>query len=197
MFLHDQPPLGVAITFRGRVVLGLRLAMEFAARNMKITLPADDAVDAEIDLGPEGGAFSLAARLYVSLPGMERATAERLIEATHQVCPFREQRTETSSSRRRWSEAGPMKADSDKVEVAYRPASKPSIFIHAREKKTVRCRKRSGRPAHVPVADPCSARNQVGTQTVWRGSIAAPRKERSRQPPPQPRSPPQCDGYVG
>jgi Ohr subfamily peroxiredoxin len=63
-------------------------AMEFAAHNMKITLPTDHAVDAEIDLGPEGGAFSLAARLYVSLPGMDRATAERLIEATHQVCPY-------------------------------------------------------------------------------------------------------------
>ena len=63
-------------------------AMDFAARNMKITLPADHAVDAEIDLGPEGGAFSLAARLYVSLPGMERATAQRLIEAAHQVCPY-------------------------------------------------------------------------------------------------------------
>src|SRR3984957_18192331 len=63
-------------------------AMEFAAHNMKITLPADHAVDAEIDLGPEGGAFSLAARLYVSLPGMERATAERLIEAAHEVCPY-------------------------------------------------------------------------------------------------------------
>ena len=34
-------------------------AMEFAARNMKITLPADHAVDAEIDLGPEGDAFRL------------------------------------------------------------------------------------------------------------------------------------------
>jgi Ohr subfamily peroxiredoxin len=63
-------------------------AMEFAARSMKITLPADHAVDAEIDLGPEGGAFSLAARLYVSLPGMERATAQRLVEAAHQVCPY-------------------------------------------------------------------------------------------------------------
>ena len=39
-------------------------AMEFAARNMKITPPADHTVDAEIDLGPEAGAFSLAARLY-------------------------------------------------------------------------------------------------------------------------------------
>jgi osmotically inducible protein OsmC len=63
-------------------------AMEFAARNMKITLPADHAVDAEIDLGPEAGGFSLAARLYVSLPGMQRETAQRLIEATHLVCPY-------------------------------------------------------------------------------------------------------------
>lgn len=63
-------------------------AMEFAARNMKIVLPADHAVDAEIDLGPEGGAFSLAARIYVSLPGIERAAAQRLVDAAHQVCPF-------------------------------------------------------------------------------------------------------------
>src|SRR5216683_1449736 len=60
-------------------------AMEFAARNLKIALPADHAVDAEIDLGPAGGGFSVAARLYVSLPGMDPATAQRLIEATHQV----------------------------------------------------------------------------------------------------------------
>src|SRR6266852_2429827 len=72
----------------GRDSLTSRRPSEFAARNMKITLPADHAVDAEIDLGPEGGAFSLAARLYVSLPGMERATAQRLVEAAHQVCPY-------------------------------------------------------------------------------------------------------------
>jgi osmotically inducible protein OsmC len=58
--------------------------MEFAARRMKITLPADRPVDAEIDLGPERGA----AHLYVSLPGIERATAERLVEAAHRVCSF-------------------------------------------------------------------------------------------------------------
>jgi osmotically inducible protein OsmC len=63
-------------------------AMEFAARTMKIALPADHVVDAEIDLGPQGGGFSLAARLYVSLPGMDPETAQRLIEATHQVCPY-------------------------------------------------------------------------------------------------------------
>ena len=53
-------------------------AMEFVARSTKITLPADAAVDAEIDLGPEGGAFSLAARIYVSLPGMDRAAAQKI-----------------------------------------------------------------------------------------------------------------------
>ena len=63
-------------------------AMEFVARNMKITLPPDHAVDAEIDLGPDGGGFALAARLFVSLPGMDRATAQRVLEATHQVCPY-------------------------------------------------------------------------------------------------------------
>src|SRR3984893_8014244 len=63
-------------------------AMEVAAPSMKITLPADHAVDAEIDLGPEGAGFGLAARLYVSLPGMERATAQRLVEAAHQACPY-------------------------------------------------------------------------------------------------------------
>jgi len=63
-------------------------AMEFAARTLEIALPADHAVDAEIDLGPEGSAFGLAARLYVSLPGMDRATAQRLVEAAHRVCPY-------------------------------------------------------------------------------------------------------------
>ena len=79
-------------------------AMEFAARNMKITLPADHAVDAEIDLGPEGGAFSVAARLYVSLPGMERARRSALSRRPTRCVPIREQRTGTSPSKRRWSE---------------------------------------------------------------------------------------------
>jgi len=91
-------------------------AMEFAARNMKITLPADHAVDAEIDLGPEGGAFSLAARLYVSLPGMERRRRRSALSRRPTRCvPIREQRTGTSPSKRRWSEAAPMRADSDRL----------------------------------------------------------------------------------
>jgi len=51
-------------------------------------LPADVAVDAEIDLGTTHGAFGLAARLNVSLPGMDRQAAQALVEAAHQVCPY-------------------------------------------------------------------------------------------------------------
>jgi Ohr subfamily peroxiredoxin len=90
-------------------------AMEFAARSMKIPLPADHAVDAEIDLGPEGGAFSLAARLYVSLPGMDRATAQRLVEATHHVCPYSRATHGNIAVETTLVEAAPMRADSDRL----------------------------------------------------------------------------------
>jgi organic hydroperoxide reductase OsmC/OhrA len=55
---------------------------------MKVTLPADTAVDAEVDLGPVGEAFGIAARLTISLPGLDRDTAERLVEIAHTVCPY-------------------------------------------------------------------------------------------------------------
>ena len=63
-------------------------AMQVVAGRMKVTLPADTAVDAEVDLGPAGEAYGIAARLIVSLPGLDRNTAERLIEVTHTVCPY-------------------------------------------------------------------------------------------------------------
>lgn len=65
-------------------------AMKAVAAKQKIQLPADLAIDAEVDLGPikEGAAYGIAARLNVSLPGMERAAAQQLVEAAHQVCPY-------------------------------------------------------------------------------------------------------------
>ena len=63
-------------------------AMQVVAGRQKITLPADAAVDAEVDLGPVGDAYGVAVRLNVSLPGTGRDVAERLIEATHLVCPY-------------------------------------------------------------------------------------------------------------
>ncbi|PDT43190.1 MULTISPECIES: organic hydroperoxide resistance protein [Sinorhizobium] len=59
-----------------------------AASERKITLPADLAVDAEVDLRHGGGAYSLQARLNVSMPGIDRDTAEALVERAHQTCPY-------------------------------------------------------------------------------------------------------------
>jgi osmotically inducible protein OsmC len=44
---------------------------------MKVALPADRAVDAEVDLGTTGDAYFLQARLNVSLPGLERGAAKQ------------------------------------------------------------------------------------------------------------------------
>ncbi|MGK9168966.1 organic hydroperoxide resistance protein [Inquilinus limosus] len=63
-------------------------AMGRAATEMKVTLPADRAVDAEVDLGTTDGAFFLQARLNVSLPGLDRETAQAIVEKAHQICPY-------------------------------------------------------------------------------------------------------------
>jgi Ohr subfamily peroxiredoxin len=63
-------------------------AMGLAAAKLKIPLPADLAVDAEVDLGTTGGGYFLQARLNVSLPGLEREVAQTLVDAAHQTCPY-------------------------------------------------------------------------------------------------------------
>ena len=63
-------------------------ALAFVARQRKIQLPADTAIDAEVDLRNGDGGFSLAARLNVSLPGIDDDVARELVEAAHQTCPY-------------------------------------------------------------------------------------------------------------
>ena len=63
-------------------------AIELAASQRKIRLPAEVAVDAEIDLNLDGANFFLAARLNVSLPGLDREVAQALIHAAHEICPY-------------------------------------------------------------------------------------------------------------
>src|SRR6185369_14559264 len=63
-------------------------AMGVAAQKMKVTLPADRAIDAEVDLGMTDGGFLLQARLNVSLPGLDRETAQAIVDAAHQICPY-------------------------------------------------------------------------------------------------------------
>ena len=63
-------------------------ALTYVARGEKVTLPPNAAIDAEIDLGKTTGGFTLAARLNVSLPGIDHELAQKLVEAAHQVCPY-------------------------------------------------------------------------------------------------------------
>jgi Ohr subfamily peroxiredoxin len=63
-------------------------AMRRAAAVQKVTLPADLAVDAEVDLVTRDDAFFLRARLNVNLPGLPRDTAQAVADAAHQICPY-------------------------------------------------------------------------------------------------------------
>ena len=63
-------------------------AMKAVAGMKKITLPDDASIDASIDLGKIPNAYGIAARLDVTLPGMDRAAAQDLLDAAHQMCPY-------------------------------------------------------------------------------------------------------------
>ena len=63
-------------------------AIKAVAGMQKITLPADLAIDSSVDLGKVGQAYGIAVKLDVSLPGMERAAAQKLVDDAHQVCPY-------------------------------------------------------------------------------------------------------------
>ena len=63
-------------------------ALQYAAQQKKIKLPALPEVDTEIDLNLGSGGFFLRARLNVSVPGLDRAVAQDLIDAAHGICPY-------------------------------------------------------------------------------------------------------------
>lgn len=63
-------------------------AMKAVAPKVGVKVPDSAAVDAEVDLGPTSLGYGIAARLNISLPGLERAQAEKLVEEAHKVCPY-------------------------------------------------------------------------------------------------------------
>ena len=63
-------------------------ALKHVAGLKKVAVPADAAIDASVDIGPIPAGFGIAARLAISLPGLDRAVAQDLIDTAHQVCPY-------------------------------------------------------------------------------------------------------------
>jgi lipoyl-dependent peroxiredoxin len=63
-------------------------AIKLEAAATKVKLTADAAVDAEVDLGVTAGEYFLQARLNVSLPGIDRAVAQNLVDGAHRRCPY-------------------------------------------------------------------------------------------------------------
>lgn len=64
-------------------------AMQAVSGKVGVTVPAEARVTAEIGIGPrDEGGFGITADLTISLPGVPRADAERLVEAAHQICPY-------------------------------------------------------------------------------------------------------------
>lgn len=63
-------------------------AMQLAARQLKIRLADTVVVDAQVDLCLAEGEYFLQARLKISIPGVDRESAQALIDAAHQTCPY-------------------------------------------------------------------------------------------------------------
>ena len=63
-------------------------AMKAVAGKMKLTVPADISISAEVGIGPIPAGFGIQVALNITIPGMERASAEALVAAAHQVCPY-------------------------------------------------------------------------------------------------------------
>jgi Ohr subfamily peroxiredoxin len=63
-------------------------AIGLIAQKRKVALPADFAIDTEVDLHSGAGGYSLSARLNVSLPGIDRDVAQGLLDEAHQICPY-------------------------------------------------------------------------------------------------------------
>jgi osmotically inducible protein OsmC len=63
-------------------------ALKRVAGLQKITL-TDTAITVDVGIGPNGnGGFGLTIAIEAELPGLDEATAQGLLDAAHQVCPY-------------------------------------------------------------------------------------------------------------
>jgi Ohr subfamily peroxiredoxin len=63
-------------------------ALKFVGGRDKIAVPAETSIDATVGIGPIPTGFGIEVELKISLPGLDRETAEKLVQAAHIVCPY-------------------------------------------------------------------------------------------------------------
>ena len=63
-------------------------AMKHVAMMQKISLPADTSIKADVGIGPIPAGFGIQVAMLVTIPGMEKAAAEKLVATAHTVCPY-------------------------------------------------------------------------------------------------------------
>lgn len=63
-------------------------AMKHVAGMKKLTVPTDANVNATVGIGQIPAGFGIEVQMVVSLPGMDRAVAQDLVDTAHQVCPY-------------------------------------------------------------------------------------------------------------
>lgn len=63
-------------------------AVELAASQKKVTLPASPEADTTIEVLMKDGGFVLRARLDVQVPGIDPVVARDLIDVAHSICPY-------------------------------------------------------------------------------------------------------------
>ncbi len=64
-------------------------AMKLVASKSGVKVAADTTVSATVGIGPRSeGGFGLEVQLDISLPGLSKDVAQKLIEEAHQVCPY-------------------------------------------------------------------------------------------------------------
>ena len=63
-------------------------AMKHVAMLQKVALPAETSIAADVGIGPIPQGFGIQVALRVTIPGMDKDAAKKLVEAAHQVCPY-------------------------------------------------------------------------------------------------------------
>jgi Ohr subfamily peroxiredoxin len=63
-------------------------AMKAVGARQKIKVPDDTSITATVGIGAIPQGFGIEVKMDIHIPGMDKAAAQALVEAAHQVCPY-------------------------------------------------------------------------------------------------------------